>query len=229
MFSTIVDLVGVVVSKSQPSLHSAIQAIKTSVPTSVTCVYEKVNGVEPEVVRALVHHSADRRSKVVVTMNGQMPALLPGYRVVILDGNHLAATERRLDVLKRSKAGPLPGHALVVLEPELMLVRDMIPCEDGHAQERSLTPQILDLVCEGDVWIDDRNFCTTPLLGGIARRKGYFVSRQHAAIPCTIVGPLKKCGKVETGTVFEQPVEIALASGEVLPRRHPTERANPRW
>jgi Transposase DDE domain len=226
MFSTIVDLMGVVVSKSQPSLHSAIQAVKTLVPASVACVYEKVNGVEPEVVRELVRHSSDKLSRLVVTMKGQMPALLPGYRVMILDGNHLAATERRLEVLKRSKAGPLPGHALVVLEPELMLVRDMIPCEDGHAQERSLTPQILDLVCKGDVWIDDRNFCTTPLLGGIALRKAFFISRQHAALPCTPVGPLKKCGKVETGTVFEQPVEIALAGGEVLKARRIVIRLN---
>jgi IS4 transposase len=219
VFSTIVDLMGVVVSKSQPSLHSAIQAVRTSVPASVTCVYEKVNGVEPEVVRALVRHCSEKLSKVVVTTKGQLPALLPGYRLLIVDGNHLASTERRLDVLKGSVAGPLPGHALVVLDPELMLVRDIIPCEDGHAQERSLTPQLLEIVCMGDVWIDDRNFCTTSLLGGIALREAFFISRQHANLPCTPVGPLKKCGKVETGKVFEQPVEIALADGKVLKAR----------
>jgi IS4 transposase len=219
LFSTIVDLMGVVVCKSQPSLHSAIQAVRKTVPVSVTSVYDKVNGVEPGVVRALLVETALKLSKVVTTMNGQLPALLPKHRVMILDGNHLAATERRLDVLKQSKAGPLPGHALVVLEPELMLVRDMIPCEDGHAQERSLTPEILKLVCKADVWIDDRNFCTTPLLAGIASRQAFFVTRQHAALPCTPVGPLKKCGKVDTGTVFEQPVEIALSDGSVLKAR----------
>ena len=76
MFSTIVDLMGVVVSKSQPSLHSAIQAVKASVPASVACVYEKVNGVEPEVVRALVRHSSDRLSKYVDKMNVSTARLL---------------------------------------------------------------------------------------------------------------------------------------------------------
>jgi hypothetical protein len=218
-FSTIVELMGVVVSKSQPSLHSAIQAVSSTLPASVTSIYDKINGVEPLVVRALVKHTSEKLSEVVTMMGGQLPALLPGHRVLVLDGNHLAATERRLEVLKRSKAGPLPGHALVVLEPELMLIRDMIPCEDGHAQERSLTPEILEMVHDADVWIDDRNFCTTSLLTGIAERGAYFVTRQHAGLPCSPVGPEKKCGSVETGTLFEQAIEIPKPEGGVLKAR----------
>ncbi len=65
---------GVVVSKRQPSLHSAIQAVRTSVPASIACLYEKANGVEPEVVPALVSHTSDKLFKVVVTMTGQVPA-----------------------------------------------------------------------------------------------------------------------------------------------------------
>lgn len=86
-------------------------------------------------------------------------------------------------MLKRSKAGSLPGHSLVVLDPELMLATDMIPCEDGHAQERSLSPEILKLVKERDVWIADRNICTTVLLFGIAERDAFLVIRQHANLP----------------------------------------------
>ena len=90
-------------------------------------------------------------------MKGQLPALVQGYRTRIIDGNHLAATERRLKVLHRSKAGPLPGHSLVVLDPALMLATNMIPCEDGHAQERSLTNEILELTAARDLWVADRN------------------------------------------------------------------------
>ena len=111
---------------------------------------------------------------------GKLDPLIPGYRVRILDGNHFPATERRLKVLKRCKAGPLPEHALVVLDPELMLATDMIPCGDGHAQERSLTTQIVELVAARDVWIADRNFCTAALLRGIASRGEYFIIREHA-------------------------------------------------
>ena len=39
-------------------------------------------------------------------------------------------------------AAALPGHTLVVLDPQLMLVIDAFPCEDGHAQERSLLGQV---------------------------------------------------------------------------------------
>jgi len=35
-------------------------------------------------------------------MKDGLPPLMPGYQVRILDGNHLAATERRLKVLNRS-------------------------------------------------------------------------------------------------------------------------------
>ena len=70
---------------------------------------------------------------------------------------------------------------MVVLDPSLMLVTDVVLCEDGHAQERSLLGQILEIVRAKDVWIDDRNFCTTGFLFGIARREAFFVVRQHAA------------------------------------------------
>ena len=60
--------------------------------------------------------------------------MLPGYRVRILDGNHLAGTEHRIKELRTLGAGALPGHALVLLDPRLMLVTDVVLCEDGHAQ-----------------------------------------------------------------------------------------------
>ncbi len=112
LFSSMVDLMGVVVSKVAPSVHAAYQAVAETLPVSLASIYNKLNNLEPSVTSALVRHTAERLTPVIATMGGQMPALLPGYRVRILDGNHLAATERRLQVLRQSKAGPLPGHAL---------------------------------------------------------------------------------------------------------------------
>ena len=86
----------------------------------------------------------------------------------IIDGNHLAATEHRIEELRTIGSGPLPGLALVVLEPDRMLVSDVFPCEDGHAQERRILPQVLPTVEADDLWIADRNFCTTGFLFGIA-------------------------------------------------------------
>jgi IS4 transposase len=213
LFSSVVNLMGVVVSKSQPSVHAAWQEVKDTVPVTITALYNKLNRTEPGVVSALVRHTADRLAPVITKMKGQMPPLLAGMRVRILDGNHLAATERRLGVLRGSIAGPLPGHALVVLDPELMLAIHMIPCEDGHAQERSLTSQILDRVVADEVWIADRNFCTVPLLSGVVDGDAYYVIRHHANLPLVSAGTLRKRGRTETGQVFEQAVTLAKSDG----------------
>ncbi len=42
------------------------------------------------------------------------------------------------EVLRAIGAVALPGKSLVVLDPELRLAINVFPCEDGHAQERSL-------------------------------------------------------------------------------------------
>src|SRR5690606_40353060 len=84
-------------------------------------------------------------------------------------------------VLRGSAAGPLPGQALVVLEPELGLVTQSVGCEDGHAQEGSLLAPVLAAVQDQDVYLADRNFCTLGFLFGVAERRGFFVLRQHAS------------------------------------------------
>lgn len=216
LFSTVVDLMGVVVSKSQPSVHAACQAVAGTLPVAITSVYNKLNNLEPNITGALVRHTATRLAPVIVATGGQLAALVPNYRVRIIDGNHLAATERRLDVLRGSIAGPLPGHSLVVLDPALMLATHMIPCEDAHAQERSLTSNILALVDENDVWVADRNFCTTPLLFGVAAREGFFVIRHHANMRLVSSGTARHCGRADTGDVFEEPVTIEDSAGNPM-------------
>ena len=173
---------------------------------SIASVYNKPNRMEPDVTGALVRHTAQRLALVIGAMEGQMPALLSGHRVRIVDGNHLAATERRLKVLRGSIAGPLPGHALVVLDPSLMLATHIIPCEDGHAQERSLSAKLIELVDANDVWIADRNFCTSTLLSGVAARDAFYVIRHHASMRLVSAGTLKEIGRTDTGTVYEQRV-----------------------
>jgi len=216
LFSSMVDLMGVVVSKSRPSVHAAFAEAKESLGVSLPAVYEKLNGIETAVTSQFVAHSSTKLGAVIASMHAELPPLFDGYRVKIIDGNHLAATERRLKVLKRSKAGPLPGHSLVVLDPQLMLATDMIPCEDAHAQERSLSPEILARVNKQEVWIADRNFCTILLLFGIVQRSAFFLIRQHANLPFEPMGPLKSCGRTDTGEVFEQMVTLTDSEGSVL-------------
>ena len=114
-------------------------------------------------------------------------------------------------------AGALPGHALVVLDPRLMLATEVVLCEDGHAQERSLLDHVLEFVAAKDLWIADRNFCTTEFLFGIARRDGFFVIRQHAStLHWEFVGKRRACGRIETGKVYEQTIRATNEVGEIL-------------
>src|SRR4051812_11862896 len=217
LFSSIVDLMSLVVCRIQPAVHAAYQAHAETIDATVQAVYGKLDRTEPATSAALVRSTAARLGPVIDAMGGARPPLLPGYHVRILDGNHLAGTEHRIQELRALRAGALPGQALVVLDPRLMLATDVVLCEDGHAQERSLLGQVLEFVAEKDLWIADRNFCTTDFLFGIARRDGFFVIRQHAStLHWEFVGKRRACGRIETGKVFEQTIRATDDAGEIL-------------
>ena len=106
-----------------------------------------------------------------------------------------------------------------MLDPQLMLVRDLFPCEDAHAQERSLCPELLTCVKPGEVWIADRNFCTRLVLFGIHQRQAYFIIREHLNLPWQALEPLQEVGVSQSGTVFEQAIEITDELGSSLKLR----------
>jgi hypothetical protein len=107
----------------------------------------------------------------------------------------------------------LPGQALVVFDPQARLVVDVLPCEDGHASERSLLPQLLETIERDDLSIADRHFCTVGFLFGIGARRGKFIIRQHGNLPYTLHGRRKRVGETETGTVYEQAMSVTDGEG----------------
>ena len=107
---------------------------------------------------------------------------LPGYRLRILDGNVLAGTDHRLTPLRQWINACLPGKSLVVYEPGLGLVTDVVLCEDAYTQERALLTQILPRVNAKDLFVADRNFCTTRFVFGIQERKAFLYEPNLAAI-----------------------------------------------
>ena len=84
-----------------------------------------------------------------------------------------------LKVLRKTAAGALPGHSLVLLDPQRMVIDDVVCCEDGHAQERSLLKDLLPSIRKRDLLIDDRNFCTLGFLAALMEKKAFFITRQH--------------------------------------------------
>jgi IS4 transposase len=217
LFSSIVELMSLVVCRIQPSINAAFTKNAGPINVSLQALYRKLGRIETSVGSALVRKSDERLAPVITAMGGELTPWLPGYRTKILDGNHLAGTEHRLLELRTMRAGALPGHALVVFDPQRMLVIDAILCEDGHAQERSLLDQVLTTVAAKDLWIADRNFCTTGFLFGIAGSGGSFVIRQHAStLHWTLVGKRKVRGRIATGAVFGQTLRATDDAGEVL-------------
>ena len=214
LFSTCVDLMTTVVCRIKPSIHAAYQA-DDHINVSVSAVYRRLARVRTDAGEHLVRHTATRLEPILRQAGWANPAVLPGYRVKVLDGNHLAHTQRRLKRLRNVIAGPLPGHSLVVLDPALGLALDVVCCEDAHAQERTLLGPVLDTVAPRDVWIADRNFCTTGLLFGIAKRKGFFVIRRHAAtLTWERESEWKPMGRTETGTLTEQTIGLQNPDGD---------------
>jgi IS4 transposase len=217
LFSSVVDLMSLVVCRIQPAIYAAYRDKAETLPVTVQALYGQVDHIEPVTAAALVRTNGTRLAAVIDAMGGARSSWLPGYHVKILDGNHLAGTEHRLKELRTMRAGALPGQALVVLDPQRMLATDVVLCEDGHAQERSLLDQVLETVRAQDLWIDDRNFCTTDFLFGIAGRGASFVTRQHAAtLHWEFAGKRRAQGGIETGHVFEQTIKATNDQGEIL-------------
>jgi IS4 transposase len=174
-------------------------------------LYDKINLVEPRVIRELIIQMAERLTPVADRLQKRtdFQPLLPGFPVRIVDGNHLAATEHRIEELRGIAAGPLPGQVLAVFDPDRRLIVDAFPHEDGHAQERGLLLDVLDAMQPGEVWIADRNFCTALFLFQTVANDAYFVVRQHATnVRWEPVGVRRKVGRINTGVVYQQRVEM---------------------
>jgi DDE family transposase len=213
LFSTVYDILSQVVFRIKPSVRAAYRDHEDKVGASLISLYNKLNGVETHTSAELVRYSATELAPLIEQLDGARVPWLPGYRVKIIDGNCIEATDRRLKPLREVQGGALPGKSLVVYEPAYGLVRDVFPCEDGHAQERSLLGLVLETVHAGDLWIQDRNFCTCAFLCEIDKRGAGFITRQHEGLPFEVVTTLRSVGRSETGHVAEQRVQVWDAQG----------------
>jgi hypothetical protein len=212
-FSTVYDVLSQVVFRIKPSVRAAYRDREDDVGASLIAVYNKLNGLATQTSAALVRYSASVLTPLIEQLDGTRVSWLPGYRVKIIDGNCIEASERRLKALREVQGGALPGKSLVVYEPALGLVSDVFPCEDGHAQERSLFGAVLATVHVDDLWIQDRNFCTCAFLCEIDSRGASFITRQHEGLPFETVNVLHSVGRIETGHVAEQRVQVRDAQG----------------
>jgi hypothetical protein len=212
-FSSVVDLMGQVVTSAFPSVRAAFLDKSFNISVSLTSLYNKLQGIEPAVSAALVAHTAGQLQPLIQEIGGNLPEPVPGYRMHVLDGNNIAASEHRLGETRDNSAAPLPGKSLCVFQPAYQLVTNIVLCEDGHAQERSLLDPILELVEKDSLWVADRNFCFQRFLLGIVKKLGFFAIREHAGLNYKKASKLRKRGRSETGEIREQTIVIEQEDG----------------
>jgi IS4 transposase len=208
LFSNVVGLLSLAVTKVHPSLHAAYQAQRKELGVKVASLYLKISHAEMPVTRELVRRTAQRMAAVIEALGLPCTPVLPGYRTFKLDGSHLAATEHRLKETRRLKGGPLPGQGLVALDADRGLISDFLPCVDGHEQERSQLVEWVDLLEPSQLWIADRNFCAKLLIFECLLSQACFLVRHHAGLPVEARGETRRVGRCDTGTVWEQKVVV---------------------
>jgi len=218
LFSTVFDLMSQVVFRQHDSVRAAYQRAVEPIGVSLTAVYGKLQGVETTTTAALVSDSAARSAALIEQLGGQRQALLPGVVVKVLDGNCLAGSEHRLAETRSMSEAPLPGKSLAVLDPQLGVISQLVPCEDAYTQERAIVDAVLPTVKAGELWLADRNFCTLKIIFGIAEQGGWGLIREHQQVPFKPLGALGKRVRIEGGWVREQRIEVSY-QGQTLKLR----------
>ncbi|MBV7515921.1 IS4 family transposase [Pseudomonas sp. PDM25] len=206
LFSTIVELMSLVSLGLRPSLHAAARQME-HLPVTLAALYDKVSRTEPALLRALVTGSAERLAPTIEELG--YSAVLPGWQLRVVDGNHLPSTEKRLGALRRERGAARPGFSVVVYDPDLDQIVDLQPCEDAYASERVGVLPLLARASEGQLWMADRLYCTLPVMQACEEASASFIIRQPSKHPRLIQeSDWQEPVPVEAGTVREQTIEL---------------------
>ena len=214
LFSSVYDLMHQGVFCVQPSVRAAYQAHQNDVGASLVSVYHKRNPLETHTAAELVRYSAREFAPLVAHMGGERTPWLAGYRITIVDGHCLAASAHRLEELREAQGRAWPGTSLVVYEPAQGLVTEVLPCENGQAQERARFGPLLKTVEAGDLWMEARHFCTRTFLCDLDQRGAFFITRAHLGLQFKLWDALRECGRTETGSVAQPRVKVVDAHGQ---------------
>jgi hypothetical protein len=210
--SAIAWLMLTVVSGVRRSVFAAFQADQASdsptILATASALYAKYGRIDPRYTTAVIRESGRRMSRLLRAAGVTEPFGWEGYRLVVLDGTDLAGTEHRLKPLRGIKAAGLPGRFVAAYEPATGQVIDAEASEDAYTSERVLVRPILARAMPGDLFVADRHFCTTAILFTIMDRGARFVIRQHEHLRWRPLKEARALGRVATGAVWEQPIEV---------------------
>ena len=207
-FSTIAMSIADIALGTVENRNQAYRKYKQELQTSAVAYYGKLNRTEPNVSEAVVRYSADRATTLLEKLDFQPWEVLPGYRCFSIDGNHLQKTEKRLKETRGLCAAPLPGTTVARFDHHTGLFDRAYVLEDAHAQESTVLDRVLEDLSKRDLIIADRHFCIVRFLLDLDCRSSFFVIRQHGRLKGKLLKKRRRCGRIETGTVYEQEMEI---------------------
>ena len=72
LFSTVVTLMSLVVCGISPSINAAYQSKAKGIGVRIQSVYNKLNGLEPGIVEALVRQSVGKASALIQQLQGEL-------------------------------------------------------------------------------------------------------------------------------------------------------------
>jgi hypothetical protein len=227
LFSTVVQILGAVVFNLRSSVTEAAKLFKERLNTSKRALFGKINRTEPGISAALVRTAYQRMAPIVDALGSARPPLFGGYQTRLLDGNHLASTDHRPLPLRRLGGGALPGVAVVVMDRERELFHSVSLSADAYTQERLLGLDLIGAAAKRELWIGDRNFCTSANVWQLNHVGAKFLFRRHKAnVRFRTIGKPKRVGASETGVVHQQRIMIADDEGREFAARLITVRLN---
>ena len=135
---------------------------------------------------------------------------IPGYRLLVVDGNQLEKTKKRIGKLQRKGAAPLPGTAVARFDLSRQIFDRVYLLEDAHQQECSMCPAIANDLEPGDVILADQHYCVVEFMEQIAAKPEpkNFIIRHHTSLEGVLLGERKKLGQIATGAVYEQVLQL---------------------
>jgi hypothetical protein len=209
------------------TLHQAYKEHQEQLAVVVSSYYEKVRCIRPSLSEAVVQHSAEKSIELQDALGYRQWQILPGYRCLTVDGNHLPRTDKRLKPLRDSPGAPLPGKVVARFDLQRQLFDRTYLLADAHDQELMACDRLVEDLEAKDVLIADRHYCIIDFMEKIAAACGFFVIRHHGRLKGELVGKRKRIGEIETGVVYEQTMKLRSTDDAMCVRRVTVELYQP--
>jgi hypothetical protein len=226
-FSTVAMSMAEIALGTIENRNQAYRKYQEELRASRVAYYRKLNRTEPSVSEAVVRYSAEQASELLAHLDFRAWQVLPGYRCYSIDGNHLQKTEKRLKETRGLCAAPLPGTVVARFDHQTGLFDQAYLLEDAHAQESTVLDRVLADLSRYDLVIADRHFCIVQFLLKMAARCACFVIRQHGRLKGRLLGKRKRVGRIDSGVVYEQAMQIRDGDDTLAVRRITVELVEP--